>query len=365
MSSVRRTIILIALLAACSSGEAGSVTSPPAAAEPSTTTTSTVPTPAETTTTTTTTLPRHVIATADPPGPRRLVIHAVGDVSFAPDQNAVFRSEGYEIAWSGLDGLFTRDDLTIANLECTASELGALIDKKYSFRCPVDSLGPMRAAGVDVVTLANNHAGDAGADALLDARRNLIVGGIAPVGAGDDLAAANRAHVVDIGGHRVAVVGLATISGEVPGWFATDRNPGAAPAYGTNHVDAVAAAAAAADIVIVTIHWGEEGAPGPTSGDRFRAREMIAAGADVIVGHHPHRLQALEVLDGAPVFWSMGNFVWPDLGPIPSKTGVAEIVVEPDGSVSARIIPADIVSHGHPVLLGRPDYSLWVNSPLR
>ena len=114
-------------------------------------------------------LPVAVPATAHPPlraDPRglpvprtrgRLVIHAVGDVNFALSHNSVFATEGYDIAWEGVDGLFTRDHLTIINLECSPSEAGRVADpnKKWSFRCPIAALAPMRDAGIDVANLAN------------------------------------------------------------------------------------------------------------------------------------------------------------------------------------------------------------------
>jgi poly-gamma-glutamate synthesis protein (capsule biosynthesis protein) len=79
---------------------------------------------------------------------------------------------------------------------------------------------------------------------------------------------------------------------------------------------------------------------------------MIAAGADVIFGHHPHRLQPLEVVMGRPVAWSLGNFVWPSLSPAGSRTAVARVVFSPDGEVVACLVPAYIESPGHPVLTG-------------
>jgi poly-gamma-glutamate synthesis protein (capsule biosynthesis protein) len=205
--------------------------------------------------------------------------------------------------------------------------------------------------------MANNHAGDMGMDAVVDGRANLLQRGFVTMGAGADLAEANQPAIVEVRGWTIALVGMSTISGNGP-WFARDGHPGVAPASLQNIATAVGAAEEMADIVIVMVHWGVDLASGPTGGDRQRAQAMIEAGADVIVGHHPHRLQPFEVVDGVPVFWSMGNFVWPNLGHIHSTTGVAEIVIEPDGSITGRIIPAYIESHGHPVLRGSPDPSL-------
>ena len=331
------------------SPEAGS----PGGAAPDTTGAPDPPPSVETTSATTTT------ATTEPRTPvrGRLVIHAVGDVGFSLDQNRVFAHEGFGIAWIGLRGIFQRDHLTIINLECAPSDRGEPLEKEWVLRCPLAALAPMRQAGVDVAGLANNHAGDMGWAALIEARAALAAAGIHPVGAGRDLDEANLPVVVEIEGWRVAVVALSRISGGA-GWFAGRAHPGVAPANLGNIEAAVSGAAAVADLVIVSVHWGEEGSPAPSYDQRALARAMIDAGADAIVGHHPHRLQGFEVIDRVPVFWSLGNFVWPDLGPVHSTTAVAEIVVECDGSVTGRMIPAYIVSHGHPELRGSPDPSL-------
>jgi poly-gamma-glutamate capsule biosynthesis protein CapA/YwtB (metallophosphatase superfamily) len=294
----------------------------------------------------------------------RIVVHGTGDVSFSPELVGRFHGGGYAEAWEQVYDIFQRDHLTIVNLECTPSLRGAPIEKEWNLRCHPDSLPAMAEAGVDVAGLANNHANDFGPTALLDGIANLVEAGLHPVGAGADLEEANRAAFFDIEGWRVAVVGLNTISGFAVGvaggggWFAGPGRPGVAPASTENISAAVSRAAAEADIVIVTVHWGDEDAPAPNSGDRLRARAMIDAGATVILGHHPHRLQPLEVIDGVPVFWSLGNFVWPRISTVGATTGIAEIVVEPDGAIHARLIPAFIETHGRPVLRGLPDWTL-------
>ncbi|NDH87683.1 MAG: hypothetical protein EBY61_03420 [Actinobacteria bacterium] len=110
---------------------------------------------------------------------------------------------------------------------------------------------------------------------------------------------------------------------------------------------AIAAADEIADIVIVTIHWGIELAPGPTSADAALGRAMIEAGADAVLGHHPHVVQPMSTYLDRPIFWSLGNFVWHNRI---SRSAVAEIVVDPDGTVTGRLIPATIVARGRPVL---------------
>ena len=141
-----------------------------------------------------------VISEPLPPAPRRLVISGTGDVNLDPTFVRTFPEKGYEYAWTGLGGVFLTDDLTIVNLECSASRLGTPWDKPYTFRCDPDALPSMADAGVEVANLANNHSIDYGFEAMLDARQNLIASGIVPVGAGKDAAEAYAPALFEING---------------------------------------------------------------------------------------------------------------------------------------------------------------------
>ena len=100
-----------------------------------------------------------------------LVVHGTGDVNLDPSYIPALRARGYEHAWTGLNGLFTDDDLTVVNLECPVSDRGTIVPKEFNFRCDPAALPAAQAAGVDVANLANNHSGDFGPDALLDSVR--------------------------------------------------------------------------------------------------------------------------------------------------------------------------------------------------
>ena len=104
------------------------------------------------------------------------------------------------------------------------------------------------------------------------------------------------------------------------------------------------------DLVLVMIHWGVELEARPRPYQVRQARRMIDAGADVIFGAHPHVLQPMETYRGRPIFYSLGNFVWPRISEAAAVTAVAEVVVEPDGTIQARMVPIEIVSNGHPVV---------------
>lgn len=304
------------------------------------------------TTTTTTSVPA-----ATPTTSTRgwLVIHGAGDVNLDGDVIADLRTRGYDHAWSGLDGLFANDDLSIVNLECSPSPDGPPEPKEFVFGCDPGAYEAAVAAGVEVVNIGNNHGQDHGKEAMLDGRRLLLDAGLSPVGAGANSAEAGRPAFFEVNGWRVAVVGF---GGVVPhdGWLATPTRPGMRDGDDiAGMVAAVEAADRFADLVIVTIHWGVELDTVPRPDDRERAEAMIEAGADAIFGHHPHRLQPLETVSGRPVAWSLGNFVWPNLSVAGSTTAVARVVVSPDGEIDSCLIPAFIESPGHPVLTGAPE----------
>ncbi len=287
-----------------------------------------------------------------PPAPSRrpIVIHATGDVSLDPAYVATFGSEGYDYAWSGLEGLFVGDDLTIINLECAVSELGAPLDKEFTFRCDPEALPAARAAGVDVANLANNHSGDYGSEAAADSRLQVEASGIAPVGVGRDVDEAYAPAFFEAGGWKIAVIGLGAVIPSTS-WVATEDRAGQANGHDVEAVSAaIETADEAADVVLVTIHWGHELDTRPVQWQIELAEAMIDAGADAIFGHHSHRLNPIGWYRGRPIAWGLGNFVWPRLSTPSATTAVAEVVVRPDGRFDACLIPAFIADHGHPVI---------------
>jgi hypothetical protein len=295
------------------------------------------------------TTPPSVNPSARAKGP--LVIHGTGDVSLDPSYISTFASQGYGYAWSGLGGLFRRDDLTVVNLECAVSDLGTAVPKEFNFRGDPHALPPMRDAGVEVANLGNNHSYDFGPDALLDTVRNVERAGMAPVGAGATQKEALAPALFDLHGWRVAVLGFDQVVDPFPEAVATDSKPGTAAGHDTGlMIDAIRDAADRADIVVVMIHWGVELDTRPRPGQVALGHRMIEAGADVIFGSHSHRLQPMESYHGRPIFYGLGNFVWPNLSQAGSTTAVAEVTVSPHGRFRGRLLPASITAPGHPVL---------------
>jgi len=296
-------------------------------------------------------------ASPSPNGPERkerkgrLVIHGTGDVSVDPSYIPNLRTYGWGYAWSGLDGLFRHDDLTVINLECAVSGKGSAVPKEFNFRGDPAALPSMRDAGVDVANLGNNHAYDYGPDALVDTIRNLRENHIAPVGAGRDEEAALRPALFRLSGWKVAVLGFDMVVDPYPDAIATETKPGTAAGHDTGlMLRAIRVADRHSDIVIVAIHWGVELDTQPRADQVALGHRFVDAGADAIFGHHAHRLQPMSTYRGRPIFWGLGNFVWPSLSVAGSTTAVAEVTVSRHGELHGRLLPAYIQSSGHPVL---------------
>jgi poly-gamma-glutamate capsule biosynthesis protein CapA/YwtB (metallophosphatase superfamily) len=286
--------------------------------------------------------------TEEPRG--HLLIHGTGDVNLDPVYIPSLAANGYGYAWSGLGDLFRRDDLTVVNLECPVSDLQAPLNKKFVFRCDPQALPAAARAGVEVANLGNNHGYDHGPEALLDSIVNLRQAGIRPVGAGRSPEQALAPATLRLNGWRVAVLGFGMVI-DPPEQVAARGHPGTAAGHDTEvMLKAIRRADRRADLVIVTIHWGVELDTQPRPEQVTLGHQFVDAGADVIFGHHAHRLQPMEHYRGQPIFWGLGNFVWPNFSLEGSTTAVAEVTVRPTGRARGRLLPALIEAPGHPVL---------------
>ncbi|MDX1622176.1 MAG: CapA family protein, partial [Nitriliruptorales bacterium] len=216
-------------------------------------------------------------------------------------------------------------DLTIVNLETAVGISGTRSSKQYTFQAPSALLDELVWAGVDVVNLANNHSLDLGREGLLETLGLAERAGLEVVGAGRDDTSAYAPFVRDIRGLRIAVVGLTRVWPHRD-WAATVGEPGLAGAYDIHRAArAVAAASSVADVVIVTIHWGTESEGCPDEHQLELAAALQTAGADVVVGHHPHVLQGVVAQEGRLVAYSLGNFLWYASGEVSRLTGVLRV----------------------------------------
>ncbi|HTN79438.1 MAG TPA: CapA family protein [Acidimicrobiales bacterium] len=213
--------------------------------------------------------------------------------------------------------VMSQADVTMVNLETSITTRGSPEPKEFTFRAPPTAFAALKAAGVDVVTMANNHGRDFGAVGLQDTLAAIQSSGFPVVGIGANAEAAYAPYRLTVKGQRIAIFGVSrVIDAKLLGsWTATDTQPGLASAYPGAPLDrlltAVRAARASSDTVVVFLHWGTELMTCPTSVQETLAHQLHDAGADLIVGAHAHRVQGDGMLDGAFVAYGLGNFVWP------------------------------------------------------
>lgn len=254
---------------------------------------------------------------------RPLVLAAVGDVNLGDRVGLAIRAFGPRYPWLSVAPVLNRADLAIGNLECAVSTRGApLAGKRYTFRGRPAALATVgRFAGLDVLSLANNHSLDYGREAFIDTIRHATRAGISVAGGGSSLAAARTPAVRETGGLRVAVL---TYSDVRPLGF--DAGPGIAgtnPAFSEIIAPDVRRARRTADVVAVYFHWGEERTFRPNERQRALARLALSSGATVVLGAHPHVLQPVERPSPRKlVVWSLGNFVFGATSPRTQTTGI-------------------------------------------
>ncbi len=199
-------------------------------------------------------------------------------------------------------------------------------------------------AGIDFMSLANNHITDAGTQGIVDTLKNLDRVGIAYAGAGVNLKEAGKRTIVDVGGTKVAVVACV---GVVPGTWAGPASAGGLPCKPSVTVPLVEAARERADTVIVFAHFGIEYQRQPTNEQRKLAAKWAAAGADLVLGAHPHVAGAIEQFGDTPVFYSLGNFIFDQNWSTPTMQAlVTELTFAGGSVVQARV---------HPVIIGLSD----------
>ena len=246
-----------------------------------------------------------------------------------------------------------RPDLMMVNLETAITGRGNPEPKDYHFRTSSRALQVLDAAGVDVVSLANNHAVDYGAVGLRDTLAAVRQSPIEVVGIGKDAAVAFRPAEFSVDGTRIAVLAATTRPDRTAlAWSAGPDRPGVAVAIRPGPprmVRAVRAAADRADVVVVFLHWGMEYQACPSAQQRLQARAMAAAGADVVVGSHAHVLLGAGWLADTYVDYGLGNFVWYNQNSV--STGILTLTVRDGRVVADHFSPADIQPNGLPRLL--------------
>lgn len=205
-------------------------------------------------------------------------------------------------------------DITCINNEFTFSTRGApLKNKVYTFRAHPSNVGILKEMGVDIVSLANNHVYDYGKESLIDTMATLEQAGIEYVGAGHDLDEAMEPVYFEVQGKTVAFVAASRAEKYKMTPQATKDSPGILRCYDTAlFKQVIKKARENSDYVIAYVHWGTEFTHKLEDVQLSTGKEYLDAGADIVIGAHPHRLQGIEFYKGKPIIYSLGNFWFND-----------------------------------------------------
>jgi capsule synthesis protein PGA_cap len=257
---------------------------------------------------------------------RPLSVAAVGDVNLGDRPGMAIATYGVRYPWLSVAPVLRAADIAIANLECSVSTRGYPVPgKQYTFRGKPSSLRAMaRYAGIDVVTLANNHALDYGRLAFADTLSYAHEYGLKTVGGGRNLDLARRPALFRLGGIRVAFLGYSDV--RPLGFDAGPTLSGTAAAFPSYiSSDVRRTKNRGADVVLVYFHWGTERTFSPDSRQRSLAAAAFDAGATIVLGAHPHVLQPIEPRRRRLVAWSLGNFVFGANTPGTESTGILRL----------------------------------------
>jgi poly-gamma-glutamate synthesis protein (capsule biosynthesis protein) len=298
------------------------------------------------------------------PQPRNATttIAAVGDIMLSRSVGSqMARRKDFSYPFSGALDFLRQGDIVFGNLEGPMSERGANQGSIYSFRADPRAVTGLKDAGFSVLSLANNHMLDWGRTALEDTVSILRDNGIETVGAGSDFASANQPAIIERNGIKVAFLAYTNLlprslqAGERPGISSFDLD------MARNEIASLKSSGKA-DTVIVSFHWGEEYQQRANAFQIRTAHALIDAGADIILGHHPHVAQQAEAYKDKLIFYSLGNFIFDQNFSTETMRGRTALITLVNGApVSARLY-ANIIDKTYRVASVKEDAILYSNS---
>lgn len=292
-----------------------------------------------------------------PPPPPEVTLIAVGDVMLSRKVGRAINEYGTSYPFKYTASLLKSADITFGNLESPISTRGNQIPgKQIWFRADPKSIEALTEAGFDVLSVANNHALDYDSPAFLDTIEILEGAGIKAVGGGKNLTEARRPVIMEVNGITIGFLAYSELADifwdhKYPRRFqATDTIVGVAPLVIEQIEEDIAALRQQVDYIAVSLHWGIEYKYHAEPYQKKLAHRMIDAGANFILGHHPHSLQGVEVYNHGLIAYSLGNFVFDQEWSEQTKQGlILTIKITPLGLEKAELIPV-YIDKGQPVV---------------
>lgn len=268
-------------------------------------------------------------------------VTVIGDTMLDASARPVLQQQGYDYAFAGSHHLYAESEIVLANLEGPLTSRGKKAEKRYTFRSPSEKVAAaLKTAGVNAVTLANNHMLDYGEEGLADTMQALDRAGIGHFGAGMDLPEARAPYIATVGGVRIGMLGYSLTFPEE--FWATESRAGTAFGRRQAIMEDVAELKKRVDLVLVSFHWGQEGKTVLRPYQEELAHSAIDAGADAVIGHHPHIAQAVEKYRGKAIIYSLGNFVFGSYSNRVQYGLIGEFTIHNNKISALRVTPVDV-----------------------
>jgi poly-gamma-glutamate synthesis protein (capsule biosynthesis protein) len=271
-----------------------------------------------------------------------LNIVLTGDILLDRGVRRVIDKHGVDHLFTeGVDSVFRSAQVVVGNLECPATKIQSPVQKLYIFRGEPEWLEALKRHGITHLNLANNHSIDQGREGLLDTRQNIIDAGITAIGAGANMTEAAEPVLLSRTPRNVWLVPSLRLALENYAYLPDKPCVSQEPMDSLlNRVHRLRKADSTA-VIIVSLHWGGEHTMHPVNSQRWDARQIIRAGADVLVCHHTHTLQDVEDINGHSVFYSIGNFIFDQSKPENTKACIVRLKIT-GKTVTTEAIPIEI-----------------------
>jgi poly-gamma-glutamate capsule biosynthesis protein CapA/YwtB (metallophosphatase superfamily) len=276
--------------------------------------------------------------------PASITISAAGDVMLGSWVADYINRFDVNYPFDSTRHLIEASDLAIANLEAPLTKTGTMVrNKTYTFKVPPAFVRGIKNAGIDVVTLANNHMIDFGCEGLMNTIAALDSAGIRHCGAGENLRQASEPAIVEVSGMKIAFVGFSLA---FPKQFWAKRDScGTCFAEKRLLARVLKQCEKTADMTVVSFHWGEEKRTTPKEYQIQLAHQVIDLGADLVLGHHPHVLQGLEIYKNRLIAYSLGNYVFGSYSMYARTSMVLQVEMDETGLIRAQVVPISVYNY--------------------
>lgn len=275
-------------------------------------------------------------------GSTALVMDFVGDVMLDRNIRTLSEKNGYASLFDGVRGCWQNADLVFANLESSVVDDDTLrsfrqTDATVRFACSYDALSSAKDAGLNMFCCANDHSADYGTDALAGTLEYFRQTGTAFSGIGSSSSEAAVCRREEINGYTVAFLSVADVYAE--GTSAGAARSGVLSTNSTGYFEAVYNASSSADLTVVYVHWGEENSVKASEEQETIAHRLIEAGANIVIGSHPHVLQKTELYRNGIIFYSLGNFIFDQGSSFTKDSVMVQFTLDQEGNGLFELVP--------------------------